>query len=179
MKSIKAVSEMAGRMVSIEEIKGSYNKYATKVDEINKQLKDIDDNGRRLSDAKQTLDIIDKYKDIAETYDNKILGKEKYQQEHQAEKWQYDNAKSKLKEYGIKDRNDLKYQEVIHKTKINVDHPKLKKEIVAIQPRLNMLYRALQAWNSASKEQGHRKQRSDSSYELNKYKNRDDLEQDR
>lgn len=179
MKAIKAVNEKVGRIVSIEELKGSYSKFGSRLDEVNKQIKDINDNSKRLMDAKKALDTIDKYKDIAEMYDKKVIGREKYQQEHQSEKWQYDNAKARLKECGVIDRNDLKHQESSQAIKINVEQPKLQKEAAVIQPSMNFLYHALQAWNNASKEERARQAQQSKVHDLSKYRDRDGLDYDR
>lgn len=164
MKSIRAVSEKAGRTVSIEEIKSSYNRFGHRIDEINTQLKNIEDDGIRLAGAKKILDTFDMYRGRTS----------------ESDRWRYDSAKAKLSGYGIKDKSDLLHQESIHASKMKVEQPKLQKEIVVIQPGFNMLYRALQAWDAASREEKYKRNRGLSkSQNFNKYKDRDDMDYDR
>ena len=149
MKAIKAATELMGRPVSIEEIKANYRKKSERLDSVNKELRGIEENGRRLLNAKQALETIEKYKDIADKWDTKVFGKIKFQEEYRTEKWEYDNAVNRLKEFGIRDKLDLRSQERIHESSVKEVQPKLQVEKAAIAPAINILQGALQALDGA------------------------------
>lgn len=149
MKAIKAVNELIGRPVSIEEIRTTYRKNGERVDNIGKELRGIEDNGRRLINAKKALETIDRYKDIADKWDTKVFGKAKFQEQHRSEKWQYDSAKVDLKTFGVKDKFDLRNQEFKHEGNVKEIQPKLQLEKATILPTVNILNGALQALDNA------------------------------
>jgi hypothetical protein len=161
MRAIKTASELMGRPVYLDEIKASYCKNGERVDSIDKELRSIEDNGRRLISAKQALETIDKHKDIADKWDTKVFGKAKYQEEHRVDKWEYDNAVSKLKELGIKDKFNLKNEERSQAKNTIEIKPKLEAEKATIAPTLNVLNGALKALEGAlraSRQQQHQEQ---------------------
>lgn len=153
MKAIKAANELLGRPVSFEETKELYNKSYEKLNDIDKELRSIEDNSRRLQGAKESLETIEKYKDIAEKWDTKVFGKAKFQEEHKYEKWQYDKAVNAIKEYGVKDKIELRQQERIQENCIKEVQPKLQAQRVTISPAMNILQAAIRAFDNASREE--------------------------
>lgn len=151
MKAIKKATKLMDGLVSIKEIVATYRKNGKRADSIDKELKDIENNGIRLINAKQSIETIDKYKDIADKWDTKIFGKAKFQEEHRAEKWQYDNAKADLKTYGVRDKFDLRNQERTHECNLKDIQPKIQAERVAITPSLSILSDVLTGLNNALK----------------------------
>jgi len=153
MKAIQKANKFMGRPVSIEEIIAAYRKNHDKVDIISNELRGIDDNGRRLINAKECIKTIDKYKDIADKWDTKVFGKTKFQEEHRTDKWQYDNAVNTLKKYGVRNTFDLRSQEHTHESSIKEIQPKLQVEKVTIITSVNILNGALQALDCALRAQ--------------------------
>lgn len=86
MKAIKSASDLMGRPIFLNEIKTACSKRYERLNSINKELSNIEDNGRRLKSAKQALETIDKHKDIVEKWDSKLFGKAKFQEKHRLEK---------------------------------------------------------------------------------------------
>ena len=151
MKAIKKATELMGRPVSIDEIVAAYHKNDERVNIINKELRGIENNGKRLVIASKCLKIIDKYKDIADKWDTKVFGKAKFQQEHSIEKREYDNAVHDLKACGVKNTYDFRSQERIQESSIKEVQPKFQVEKAAIIPSINILAGALQALDCALK----------------------------
>lgn len=149
MKAIKAASELIGRPVSLDEIRATYLKSYERSDSITKELRTIEDNGRRLINAKQAIETIEKYNDISNKWDTKVFGKAKYQEEHRIEKWAYDNAVNKLNEFDVKDKFHLRNQERSHESDIKQVQPRLQAEKISIAPAINVLHGALRAFESA------------------------------
>lgn len=149
MKAIKAANELMGRPVSIDEIRVTHRNRGERIDYINKELKDIENNGRRLINAKECLKTIDSNKDIYDKWDTKIFGKAKFQEDHRNEKWQYDNAVDNLKTYGVKDKLDLRSQESTHEFNLKEVKSKLEIDKTTLTPSINVLNDVLRALASA------------------------------
>ncbi|MBU3114539.1 MobQ family relaxase [Clostridium lacusfryxellense] len=149
MKAIKAADELLGRPISIYEIRDTHRNRGERIDCINKELRDIENNGRRLLNAKACLKIIDSNKDIYDKWDTKIFGKAKFQDEHRSEKWHYDNAVDNLKTYGVKDKLDLRGQESTHEFNLKEVKPKLEIDKTTLVPSINVLDDVLRALDSA------------------------------
>lgn len=173
MKAVKAIGESMGRPVSVKDIKISYKSYGSKLENIDKELKSINDNERRLINARKAIEIIDKYKDIAKKWDTKILGKAKFQKEHINDKLAFDNSKVELKTYGVRDKADLLHQERIYKSKINTIQPKLQKDRINVFSAMNILRCALQAISNSQ-----RSAQQHDDLQLTKAFRRKDLEDD-
>lgn len=164
MNAIKSASELMGRPIFLDEVRATYRKSYERVDSINKELRSIEDNGRRLINSKQAIETIDKYKDIADKWDTKIFGKAKFQEDYRNEKWQYDNAIKSLKEYGVRDKFDLRNQESSHESNSNKMQPKLQMEKVNITPIINVLNGALQALEGALRAERQQQYQEQSKY---------------
>lgn len=149
MKAIKAANELMGRTVSIDEIRATHRNRGERIDYINKELRDIENNGRRLLNAKAFLKTIDINKDIYDKWNTKIFGKAKFQEEHRSEKWHYDNAVDNLKTYGVKDKLDLRSQESTHEFNLKEVKPKLEIDKTTLVPSINVLNNVLRALDSA------------------------------
>lgn len=155
MKAVKAVCEKMGRPVSAEEIKIGYKHYGSKIDVIDKELRSIKDDERRLINARKAIETIDKYKDIAEKWDSKVFGKDKFQREHKNEKLAFDNSKAELKDYKVRDKADLMHQERINRNNVNTEQSKLQQDRAAAASAMNVLGSALQAIGNAQRSAQH------------------------
>ncbi|WP_443660559.1 MobQ family relaxase [Clostridium algidicarnis] len=149
MKAIKTANELMGRPVSIDEIRATHRNRGERIDYINKELRDIENNGRRLLNAKACLKTMDSNKDIYDKWDTKVFGKAKFQEEHRTEKWHYDNAVDNLKTYGVKDKVDLRSQESTHEFNLKEVKPKLEIDKTTLTPSINILNDVLRALDSA------------------------------
>ena len=149
MKAVKELNSKLDKPATPKQILSTFKKYEEKLSVIDKELDSIQDNGRRLINSREALDTIDKTKDIAEKYDTKVFGREKYQREHQHEKWQHDNAIQDLKKYGVKSKVDLRQQERIQENNIKNIKPKLEADKLELTPKINLLSNALQALSDA------------------------------
>ena len=149
MEAIKAANELMGRTVPIDEIRVTHRNTGERIDYINKELRDIEDNGIRLLDAKAYLKTIDSNKYIYDKWDTKIFGKAKFQDEHRNEKWHYDNAVVNLKTYNVKDNSDLRSQEITHEFNLKEVKPKLEIEKTTLTPSINILNDVLKALDRA------------------------------
>jgi hypothetical protein len=161
MKAIKAASEILGRPVSFGEVKDSYKKQGGRVESIDKKIQEIEENGRRLTHAKQCLETIDKYQEIAEKWDTKLFGKAKFQEAHRAEKWHYDKAVENLKEYKVRDKADLRLQESNHDQSLKQVMPKLQAERETIVPTMKILGYALQGLERALRAEKYAQRQND------------------
>jgi len=149
MEAIKAVNELMGRPVSIDEIRATHRNRGERIDYINKELRDIEINGRRLLNANACIKTIDSNKDIYDKWDTKIFGKAKFQEEHRTEKWHYDNAVDNLKTYGVKDKLDLRSQESTHEFNLKEVKPKFEIDKITLAPSINILNDVLRSLDSA------------------------------
>lgn len=149
MKAIKTANELMGRPVSIDEIRATHHNRGERIDYINKELKDIENNGKRLLNANACLKTIDSNKYIYDKWDTKIFGKAKFQEEHSNEKWHYDNAVDNLKTYGVKDKLDLRSQESTHEFNLKEVKPKLEIDKTTLTPSINVLNDVLRALDRA------------------------------
>ncbi|WP_291633049.1 hypothetical protein, partial [Clostridium sp.] len=149
MKAIKTANELMGRPVSIDEIRSTHRNRGERIDYINKELRDIENNGRRLLNAKACLKTMDSNKDIYDKWDTKVFGKAKFQEDHRSEKWHYDNAVDNLKTYGVKDKVDLRSQESTHEFNLKEVKPKLEIDKTTLTPSINILNDVLRALDSA------------------------------
>lgn len=158
MKTIKDVNERFGRMASVQEIRAMRYNYGSRIDEINSELTKIEANSKRISEAKQAMATIDKYKDIADKWESKIFGKAKFQQEFAWEKQEFDNATAKLKKLGVNSVADLRIQESSHERNVRNIKPKLEVERTRITPAFNMVSAALRALGNAQQSAEHEQQ---------------------
>ncbi|MBU3174572.1 MobQ family relaxase [Clostridium estertheticum] len=149
MKAIKTANELMGKPVSIDEIRATHCNRGEKIDYINKELRDIENNGRRLLNANACLKTMDSNKDIYDKWDTKVFGKAKFQEAHRIEKWNYDNAVDNLKTYGVKDKVDLRSQESTHEFNLKEVKPNLEIEKTTLTPSINILNDVLRALDSA------------------------------
>lgn len=161
MKAIKAANELMGRPVSIEEIRAAYKKCGQRIDNIDKELNGIEENGRRLNNAKQALETIERYKEIADKFDTKVFGKAKFQEEHRTEKWQHDNAVEKLQECKVRDRLDYSQQVTEHELNMKELVPKIHAEKAAASSYFGILKSALNGFENAIKEEKYKQQQND------------------
>jgi hypothetical protein len=143
----------------MDEIKDAYHESTKRMATINEELRNIEDNGIRLENVRQALEIIDKYKDISDKWDTKLFGKAKFHNQYQDEKWQYNNSVRSLKEYGVKDKLDYINQQHSHDSNAEVVGSKLEAEKVKITPIINVIEHAVQSVNNvlrAEKYQQHK-----------------------
>lgn len=157
IKAIKAANKCLGKSVTPYEIskltRSEYNKLEKIVNEINS----IKANGERLNTAHQAFETIDKTKDIAAKYDNKLFGRKKYQEEHYYDKLHFDEANDKLNKCNVKDKSDLMKQEKLH-SENKKRLPELEKDKDTLQKDTSILSKANMAFNRAkTHEMGHEK----------------------
>lgn len=111
MKAIQEANKIIGKTASPSEIKELAHQADENIESIIKEIRSIENNGERLKRAREAFETIDKTEGIAEKYDNKVLGKKKYQEEHFYDKLHYDSAVNTLAECNIKTKPELISQE--------------------------------------------------------------------
>lgn len=162
VKNIERANKLIGKAVTPAEMKELSHKSNEKLNSIVNEINSIKANGERLNTAREALETIDKTKDIAEKYDNKLIGRKKYQKEHYYDKLHFDEATNKLSKCNVKDKSDLTKQEKQHsenKKKL----PELEKDREVLQNDTNVLSKGDMSFNRAkSHELNHEKSMSHS-----------------
>lgn len=149
MQLIKNVNKLMGRPAPYKEIQALYNKGMEKLNDIRNELTSLKDEDVKIKIAKRAIETIDKYKVVAEKWDTKLIGKAKYQEEHRAEKLEYDDAITNLKTLGVKNKVDIIKLEREHDTNVKEVQPKLEATKENISVKVSILEGALKVFDSA------------------------------
>lgn len=134
MKSIKAVNELAGEKLSIKNLYYNADIIKSKLKKIDNILRDIENSREEISMANEAFNKIEELNPIAEKYDKKIIGRNKYRREHQHEKDEYDRTLRQLEKLNINTKDKLMRKEKRQENRERNIKPKLEAEVIKLQP---------------------------------------------
>lgn len=146
IRVIREVSNNFNMDNPVNEIKNKYIEKSGELEKVNNQLSDMRNLKNDIDTAKRNLDIVNKYQGIADKWDNKIFGKEKFREKYSKEYDQYDAAKKCLYDIGINNKQELDNKEQVlnsfNKDNLVEDKKQLEREVDVVRPAYNAITRA-------------------------------------